>query len=124
MAQSRLIDVDLEEQVAALRKELGALKKMATRRGSAFYDEASDTVSDYLSDLSDRLNSYLPTFRKQAKAVERAAFDHPAVVAAVGLVVIGLVASLIMASRPAQEPPPQVRRPRQRQQARGSRPAK
>jgi hypothetical protein len=108
MARHGFTDIDLEDQVQALRQDLKALKKAAARRGANLYDDASDTVSDYLSDIGNRIGSSLPAIRRHTRAVEKAAFDHPAVVATVGLVLVGLVASLLIGRRSA--PPPPARR--------------
>lgn len=116
-----LFDVDLEQQVADLRKEMSALSRSVARRGGDFYEDASDGVSSFLSQLAGRVAPSLGGLRRQARTVERAAFDHPAVVATVGLVMIGLVASLVLRSRSTSEPP---RRPRrQPAQAEGEAPA-
>jgi len=103
MAQHSLMDVDLEEQVSALRKELGALKKIVARRGSDFYDDASDSFSNYLGSLAELAPS-LSGLRKQARAMEKVTYDHPAVVAGIGLVVIGLLATLVVGLRPSPTP--------------------
>lgn len=104
MAQHHgLMDVDLEEQVAALRRELGALKKIVARRSSDFYDDASDTVSSYLGSLSGLAPS-VSGIRRQARVVEKMTYDHPAVVAGIGLLVIGLLATLVVGMRPSQKP--------------------
>jgi hypothetical protein len=119
MARHRsLMDIDLEDQVEALRKQLGVLQKVVARRGNDFYDDASETMSDTLSDIGSRISSSLPAIRRRAKVVERVAFDHPAVVATVGLVLVGLVASLLIGRRSSSPPPAPARRnagPRRRQ---------
>lgn len=100
MAQLRdLTDIDLQDQIAALRKELGGLRKVVARRSAEFYDDAGDTLSDYASELADRINPYLPAIRRQARNMQKAAYDHPAAIAVVGLVVIGLVASFAFGGR-------------------------
>jgi len=104
-----LFDVDLEEQVADLRKEMSALKRVVAKRGADFYEDAEDTVSNYLSQLAGRVGPSLVGLRRQARSVERVAYNHPTVVAAVGLVVVGLVASLLLRPRRSNEP---ARRPR------------
>ena len=109
-----LFDVDLEEQVSDLRKEMSALKRVVAKRGADFYEDAEDTVSNYLSDLAGRVGPSLVGLRRQARSVERVAYDHPTVVAAVGLVVVGLVASLLLRPRSSSQPP---RRPRRAQPA-------
>jgi hypothetical protein len=110
LQRSDLPDIDLEKHLNALAKEVDRLKKTAASRGSAFYDEAGDTLSDYYGGLSDFVASNLPRLRKRARAFEATASNHPAVVAAVGLVVIGLVASLFWRGR--TEPEPAARRRR------------
>lgn len=118
MAQLRdLTDIDLQDQIATLRKELGGLKKVVARRGAEFYEDAGDTLSDYASEIADRINPYLPAIRRQARNVQKAAYDNPALVAAVGLVVLGLVASFAFGGRsrpeqaaPARKPRPNARR--------------
>ena len=96
---STLPDIDLEKQVAALSRELAALKKAVSRRGGAVYEDGRDAALDTYSDLAGRLREAMPAIRKQGRVIERSARDHPAVAAAVGLVVVGLVASLLFSKR-------------------------
>jgi hypothetical protein len=126
LQRSDLPDIDLEKQLNALAKEVGRLKRTAASRGSALYDTAStrgsalyddagDTLSDVYGGLSDFVVANLPRLRKRARAFEASASNHPAVVAAVGLVVIGLVASLFWRGRSEEEAPaPRPRRKRSR----------
>lgn len=126
LQRSDLPDIDLEKQLNALAKEVGRLKRTAASRGSALYDTAStrgsalyddagDTLSDVYAGLSDFVAANLPRLRKRARAFEATASNHPAVVAAVGLVVVGLVASLFLRGRSAdEEPAPRPRRKRSR----------
>jgi hypothetical protein len=97
-----VFDVDLEQQVADLGKELSALKRTLARRSADFYGDAGDTVSNYLSDIAGRVTPTFGGLRRQTRSVQRVAYDHPAVVATVGLVVIGLVASLVLRPRPSR----------------------
>jgi len=94
-----LSDLDLEKQVAMLSKELTKLKKTVGKRGSAIYDDTRETAWDYYADLAERVGDALPAFNKRARAFEKSARDHPATAAAVGLVVVGLVASLLISRR-------------------------
>jgi len=117
--RSDLLDIDLEKQLHALAKEVGRLKKTAATRGSALYDrgstlydDAGDTLSDYYGGLSDFVVSNLPKLRRRARAFEATATNHPAVAAAVGLVVVGLVASLFWRGRSEPEPRPRRKRAR------------
>ncbi len=98
---STMTDIDLEKQVAALSKELAALRKTVTKRGGAMYEDGRDAAWDYYADLADRIGHKLPSLAlgKRARALEGTARDHPATVAAVGLVVVGLVATLLFSRR-------------------------
>jgi ElaB/YqjD/DUF883 family membrane-anchored ribosome-binding protein len=92
---SRFREDDLEAQVAHLSKELSALKKALSRRGSDAYDDARDTAADFYSDLRDRFSDALPMMRKHSRAAGEAARDHPATTAVVGLVVVGLLVAML-----------------------------
>ncbi len=96
---STLSDLDLEKQVATLSKELTALRKAVAKRGGAYYEDGRDAASDYYAQLADRISDAMPAIRKQGRAIEKTARDHPATAAAVGLVVVGLVASLLLSRR-------------------------
>ncbi|MBZ9862769.1 hypothetical protein [Mesorhizobium sp. CA12] len=95
---STLSDVDIDKQVAALSRQLHDLKKILARRGDAYYEDGREAASDYYSQLADRLHEALPTIRRRGRAIERTARDHPAT-AAVGLVVVGLLAGLLIGRR-------------------------
>ncbi len=94
-----LPDIDLEQQVAALSKELAGLKRTVARRGGGYYEDGRDLAVDTYSDLAERVSHSLPYFRKRARMVEATARDHPAAAAAVGLVVLGLIATLAFSRR-------------------------
>jgi len=96
---STLSDLDLEKQVATLSRELAALRKAVAKRGGVYYEDGRDAASDYYGQLADRISDALPAIRKQGRAIEKTARDHPATAAAVGLVVVGLVASLLLSRR-------------------------
>jgi ElaB/YqjD/DUF883 family membrane-anchored ribosome-binding protein len=86
---------DLEAQVAHLAKEMSALKKSLSKRGSGVYDDASDAAADIYSELRDRFSDALPMMRKRAHAAEQVARDHPATAAVVGLIVVGLLVTML-----------------------------
>jgi ElaB/YqjD/DUF883 family membrane-anchored ribosome-binding protein len=96
---STLSDIDLDKQVAALTRELASLKKAVSRRGGAYYEDGRDVALDTYSDLAGRLRDAMPAIRKQGRVVEKSARDHPAAAVAVGLVMVGLVASLLFSRR-------------------------
>ncbi|MER9296090.1 hypothetical protein NKI38_06250 [Mesorhizobium sp. M0621] len=99
MAFSTLSDTDLDRQVAALTKELASLKRAVARRGGAYYEDSRDAALDTYSDLAERLRDAMPAIRRQGRVIEKSARDHPAATAAVGLVVLGLVISLLFSRR-------------------------
>lgn len=96
---SDMRDIDLDKQIASLTKELAALKKAASKRGSAFYEEGRDAARDTYSDFVEAIGDRLPALHKRAKAIEGTAREHPATAAAVGLVVVGLVAAMLFSRR-------------------------
>ena len=96
---SDFADIDLEKQVASLSRELAALKKVVAKRGGAYYEDSRDAAWDYYSDFADRIGHSLPALRKRARMMQSTAQDHPAATAAIGLVVLGLVASLVFSRR-------------------------
>lgn len=99
MALRGLTDIDLERQVTSLSKELAALKKAVAEHGGDYYEDGRGMAMDYYSDIADRISHSLPAMRKRARAVEATARDHPAAAAAVGLVVLGLIATLAFSRR-------------------------
>ncbi|MBN9220432.1 MAG: hypothetical protein J0I79_20990 [Mesorhizobium sp.] len=96
---STLSDIDLEKQVEVLSRELAALRKALSKRGSAYYDDGRDAALDTYSDLAGRLRDAMPAIRKQGRVLEKSARDHPAAAATIGLVVLGVIASLLFSRR-------------------------
>ena len=96
---SRLRDIDLQEQVDHLTKEIAALRKMSSKRGAALYSDSRATAHDLFEDVADRISEALPIARKRARAVEKAVHDNPTAAAAVGLVVLGLIATFVFSGR-------------------------
>ena len=99
-----LQNMDIEKQVRMLRGELASLQELAAGRGKNVYDAASDAVSGYYDNLARGATSLLPGLGKRGRMVGAAAFNHPAAVAAVGLLVVGLVVSLFLTQRLSNEP--------------------
>ncbi|WFP61180.1 hypothetical protein [Mesorhizobium sp. WSM4904] len=92
-------DHDLDKQFAALSRQLDDLRKTLAKRGDGYYEDGREAASDYYSQLADRLHEALPAVRRKGRALERTARDHPATAAAVGLVVVGLLAGLLISRR-------------------------
>lgn len=97
---------DLEEQVARLTAELTSLKNALARNGASAYEDTRETASDLYAGMRDRFQEALPLVRKRAQAVEQVARDNPgATAAAVGLVVVGLLVTLLLRNtEPAPAP--------------------
>jgi ElaB/YqjD/DUF883 family membrane-anchored ribosome-binding protein len=89
---------DLEARMAYLAKEMSSLKKALSRRSADAYDDARDTAADFYGDLRDRFSEALPVVSKRARDVGEVARHHPATTAVVGLVVVGLLATLLARS--------------------------
>lgn len=96
---SDVTDLDLEKQVAALSRELSALKRTLAKRGGSYYEDGRETAADYYSDFMERIGDSLPALRRRAHAIETTARDHPATAAAVGIVVLGLLATVVLRRR-------------------------
>ena len=97
-------DHDLDKQFATLSRQLDDLRKALAKRGDAYYEDGREAASDYYSQLADRLHEALPAIRHRGRAhrgraLERTARDHPATAAALGLVVVGLLAGLLISRR-------------------------
>lgn len=90
---------DLDRQINTLTKELTALKKTVSKRGAAYLEDGREAAWDHYSDLADRVRDSLPAIRKQGRAIERTARDHPATTAAAGLIVVGVLAALLLSRR-------------------------
>jgi hypothetical protein len=90
------LDDDLQGQITALSKEISALRKSLSSKGSAAWNGGWSSTAELYDDLRSTLSDALPEVRKQARHLERTARDNPATTAAlVGLVVIGLAVALM-----------------------------
>lgn len=87
---------NLEEQLASLRKEVKSLRKIAAKRGASAYEDASEGVANLYDEVASRVLEAVPPLRKSARRMEQQARDNPATAAAVGLVVLGLLAALML----------------------------
>lgn len=85
----------LARQIAALQAELRDLRKIAAKRGAASYDQARDNAADLMDELRDGMTVAAAQIARQAQVAGSAARQNPAIAAGVGLVLIGLVASLL-----------------------------
>lgn len=89
-----------ERELDSLRREMAHLASRASRLGRDTYDDGRDRMSDVGGEISDAIAAWLPVARREARRVERTARDNPnATAAVVGLVVLGLIASVVYARR-------------------------
>ena len=96
---STLSDLDLDKKVASLSRQLDDLKRTLAKHGDAYVEDGREAASDYYARLGERLHEALPAIRRRGRAIERTARDNPAATAAVGLVVVGLLAGLLFSRR-------------------------
>lgn len=96
---STLSDLDLDKKFASLSRQLDDLRKALAKQGDAYYEDGRDTASDYYSQFAERLHEALPAIKRRGRALERTARGNPAATAAVGLVVVGVLAGLLFSRR-------------------------
>lgn len=84
----------LASQISALQKELKDLRKVASRRSQQSYSEARDSASELADQLSDVIADAGAQISRRARGAGDTMRGHPATTAAVGLIVVGLVAAL------------------------------
>ena len=90
----------LEKELDHLRREVARLGRNAARYGTEAYDDTRRGGHEIYAEMMDALMGALPMARRKANSMERAMRENPAATGAlVGLVVVGLVASLVYARR-------------------------
>lgn len=90
------LENDLEDQVAYLRKEVASLTKALSKRGADLADDARGGAADLYQEIAGRIADSIPLLRRQANRANRSVHENPAIAAAVGIAVAGLVLSLFM----------------------------
>ena len=85
----------LARQITALQAELRDLRKVAGKRGAESYDQARDNAAELMEELRDGIVVAGAQIARQAQVASNVARQNPAIAAGVGLVVIGLIASLV-----------------------------
>ncbi len=90
------ISETLEEQIAALRKEVAKLTKSLARRGTEVLDDASDEASHLYEQMKSSGSRAVRAAGRQAHTVSDTARANPltsvAVVVGIGLLVAALLA--------------------------------
>jgi len=90
----------IEARIDALREEISSLTRQASRMGGDAYDTTQRAVPALAHELEDLIEQAWPMMRSRARHVERVARDNPtATAAAVGLVALGLLATIIYSRR-------------------------
>lgn len=84
----------LASQISALQKELKELRKLASKRGQQSYSDARDSASDLAEEVRDAIMHAGARMGRHARGAGETMRGHPATTAAVGLIVVGLVAAL------------------------------
>ena len=96
-------DSALATQISALQSELRALRKEARKRGSESYDDARETTAELIEALREGIAAGGHDMARQARRAGGMVREHPgtaATAAAVGLVVVGLVATMLFSRSP------------------------
>ena len=88
---------DLHRDIEALRREVAALSRAATRRGTAAWRAASDEASGLYDDVAERIGHALPVIRHRAHDLEETIRDNPGrAAAAVGLAALAIAAMALL----------------------------
>jgi len=88
---------DLHRDIEALRREVAALSRSASKRGSAAWRGASEEASGFYDDVSERIGHALPVIRRRARDLEETIRDNPArTAAAVGLAALAVAAMALL----------------------------
>lgn len=88
---------DLHRDIEALRREVAALSRAATRRGAAAWRGAGDEASGFYDDVAERVGHALPVIRRRARDLEETIRDNPArAAAAVGLAALAVAAMALL----------------------------
>ncbi len=88
---------DLHRDIEALRREVAALSRAATKRGSAAWRGASDEASGLYDDVAERIGHALPVIRRRAHDLEETIRDNPGrAAAAIGLAALTIAAMALL----------------------------
>ncbi|MCO5147049.1 MAG: hypothetical protein M9895_12835 [Aquamicrobium sp.] len=88
---------DLHRDIEALRREVAALSRAATKRGTAAWRGASDEASGLYDDVAERIGHALPVIRRRAHDLEETIRDNPGrAAAAVGLAALTIAAMALL----------------------------
>lgn len=90
----------LEAELSSLRREVSRLSRKAGQYGADTYHDTRRGSHELYGELVDVFSAMLPVARRRTHDAERLVRDNPAATAAiVGLIVVGLAASIIYSRR-------------------------
>lgn len=92
--RSKDVESLLSDQIHSLQEELKALRRQAGKRGSQSYSDARDSAADLVDEIYESVGPAVAQLRRQARHAGETVRSNPAATAAVGLVVVGLIATL------------------------------
>ncbi|RIK87852.1 MAG: hypothetical protein DCC69_03400 [Hyphomicrobiales bacterium] len=94
---SRSDGYDLHRDIEALRREVAALSRSASRRGAAAWRGASGEAAGLYDDVAERIGHALPVIRRRAHDLEETIRENPARTAAVvGLAALAVAAAVFV----------------------------
>jgi len=90
---SRSKSDDIYRDIEALRRDIAALSRTASKRGANALRGAADEASGLYSDVAERMAHAMPVMRRRAHDLEETIRDNPGrAVAVAGLATLALVA--------------------------------
>lgn len=86
-------NLDVHAEIAALRKEIAALSKNASKQGAAAWRTTSERTSELGNELMDRAAASLPVIRRHAHDLEESIRHNPGrSIAIAGLATLAIAA--------------------------------
>jgi len=94
---SRSSNHDIHRDIEALRRDIAALSRSASKRGAKAWRGAADEASGLYEDVSERFSHALPLMRQRAHDLEETIRDNPGrTIAVAGLAALAFVAAVCL----------------------------
>lgn len=90
---------DLEDQVAELKRELSSLRRSSAKRGAGLYDDVAEFAGELYNQFWRQGRGGTRSIARQARQAGGTVLDHPVATTVVGLALIGLLASMLVARK-------------------------
>lgn len=88
---------DIQRDIEALRRDIAALSRSATKRGTSAWRDAANEASGVYDEVTQRINHALPVMRRRAYDLEETIRDNPGrTVALAGLAALALAATVLV----------------------------